>query len=230
MMEAIVLAGGFGSRLREAVPDLPKPMAPIAGEPFLEILLRSLARNGFRNVIVSLGFMADKISSYFGTSFAGMQLKYVIEDNPLGTGGAVRLALSQCQEDHAFIFNGDTYLSFEASIVEDLWQRHQHPIILARALEDTSRYGRLLVSDGFVQGFCEKGLPGPGLINAGCYVLSAHQLDAWPLNSPFSLEKDFFVHAVKLQPVDVFETSGLFIDIGVPDDYQSAQELLAGVV
>ena len=94
-MEAIVLAGGVGTRLRQVVPDLPKPMAPVAGRPFLEILLYFLARKGFTRVVLSLGFMADKVVAHFGDQFAGMELVYEIEHTPLGTGGAVRLGLTR---------------------------------------------------------------------------------------------------------------------------------------
>ena len=107
-MEAIVLAGGFGTRLRQVVADVPKPMAPIADRPFLEILLGSLARKGFSQVVLSLGFMAEKISDHFGARFAGMDIAYVVEETPLGTGGAIRLALDACTQDHVFVFNGDT--------------------------------------------------------------------------------------------------------------------------
>ena len=113
-MEAIVLAGGFGTRLRQVVTDVPKSMAPIAGRPFLEILLGSLARKGFQRIVLSLGFMAEKISDHFGTHFAGLELAYVVEETPLGTGGAVRLASTACTQDHVFVLNGDTYVDLEA--------------------------------------------------------------------------------------------------------------------
>lgn len=226
-MEAIVLAGGFGTRLREVVPDLPKPMAPVAGRPFLEILLSDLARKGFKRVLLSLGYRAEAIITYFGERFADLDIAYTVEDAPLGTGGAVRLGMSQCLNDHVFIFNGDTFLDLESDTVRLLWQKHKHPIIVAREVDDTARYGRLLVKRGRVKGFTEKGISGPGLINAGCYVLGVDQLDAWPLNMPFSLETDYFAQAVKTDSVDVFETQGLFIDIGVPEDYLRAQTLLA---
>ncbi len=112
-MEAIVLAGGFGTRLRQVVPDLPKPMAPIAGRPFLEILLLSLYQKGFSRVVLSLGFMAEKIIAHFGDRYVGMDLVYAVEHHPLGTGGAIRVALAQCASDHVFVFNGDTYLDLE---------------------------------------------------------------------------------------------------------------------
>lgn len=226
-MEAIVLAGGLGTRLREAVPDLPKCMAPVAGRPFLEILLTNLARKGFRKVVLSLGYKAESFIAYFGHQFSHMEIVFAVEDAPLGTGGAVRLGMSKCLSDHIYIFNGDTFLDLEVDAVEVLWRKHKHTIIVARKVPDTARYGRLLVSDRRVTGFAEKGIPGPGLINAGCYVLGAGQLDSWTLNTPFSLEINYLARAVKAGPVDVFETQGLFIDIGVPEDYRRAQTLLA---
>ena len=226
-MEAIILAGGFGTRLREMVPDLPKPMAPIAGRPFLEILLLSLSRKGFTRVILSLGFMSVKISDYFGKRFAGMDLVYVVEDSPLGTGGAVRLGLSICQKDHVFIFNGDTFLDLEVGAIEQLWRNHGHPIIVGRQVPDTARYGRLLTEANYIKGFTEKGVSGSGLINAGCYIFDRRQLDNFHLNEAFSLEYDFLVNLVAQTDVDVFLTEGLFIDIGIPSDYKLAQTLLA---
>lgn len=229
-MEAIILAGGFGTRLRQAVPDWPKPMAPVAGRPFLEIVLSSLVRKGFERAILSLGFMAETISSHFRQHFAGIELAYVVEDSPLGTGGALRLAMTACHRDHVFIFNGDTFLDLEVGCVEKVWQAHRRPIIVGREVDDTSRYGRLLVEADRVVGFAEKGVSGPGLINAGCYVLASNQLElaGFPLHQPFSVETDYLAREVALKPVDVFVTKGRFIDIGIPEDYVLAQTLLAG--
>ncbi len=228
-MEAIILAGGFGTRLRQLVPELPKPMAPVAGRPFLEILLSALACKGFKRVILSTGYMAEKISSHFGEQYAGMELSYVVEEQPLGTGGAVRLALTQCYEEHVFIFNGDTYLDLEVDAIEKLWQIHKRPIIVGREVLDTARYGRLLTATGSVSGFTEKGVAGPGLINAGCYVFCRHQLDSFQPYLAFSLETDYLATEVTHKIFDVFVTEGLFIDIGVPQDFQLAQTMLAGV-
>lgn len=228
-MEAIVLAGGFGTRLRAVVPDLPKPMAPVAGRPFLEILLQVLASKGFSRVILSLGFMADRVIAYFGEQFAGMELVYEIEDTPLGTGGATRRALTRCNTDHVFVFNGDTYLDLEVSDVEANWQMHRAPIIVAREVPDTARYGRLNTEGERVIGFLEKGMTGPGLINAGCYVLPVAILDEFALGQAFSLETDFLAKTVGVQRTDLFVTSGHFIDIGVPEDYARAQSELARI-
>lgn len=229
-MEAIVLAGGLGTRLRGVVPDLPKPMAPVMDRPFLDILLNDLASKGFQRVVLSLGYKAEVIYAHFGKCFAGLEIAYVVEDAPLDTGGAVRLSMTRCQNDHVFIFNGDTFLDVDVDTVELLWQRRKHPIIVTRRVPNTARYSRLLVEHEQVIGFIHKGSNGPGLINAGCYVLGISQLNAWPLNMPFSLEVDYFVRAVKADPVDVFETQGLFIDIGVPEDYLKAQTLFANPI
>lgn len=227
MLEAIVLAGGFGTRLRQVVSDRPKPMAPVAGRPFLEIVLTSLASKGFGRVILSLGFMADKIVSHFGCQFAGMEIAYEIENTPLGTGGALRQALLCCNADHVFVFNGDTYLDLEVSDVEENWQARHAPIVVARAVQDTARYGRLEIAGDRIINFAEKGIAGPGLINAGCYVLPSSILDRFALGRPFSLEAEFMTEAVCTQRFDVFVTNGYFIDIGVPDDYILAQTELA---
>lgn len=227
MLEAIVLAGGFGTRLRQVVPDLPKPMAPIGDRPFLEILLASLSSKGFGRVVLSLGFMADTIVRQFGRRFSGMELVYEIETTPLGTGGAVRQALRHALADHVFVFNGDTYLDLEIAEVEAYWQAHQVPIIVAREVSDSARYGRLNVIDRRIDGFAEKGIAGPGLINAGCYVLPASILDGYRFGNAFSFETDFLSKVVGERRIDVFVTRGQFIDIGVPDDYERAQTELS---
>lgn len=226
-MEAIVLAGGFGTRLRQVVADVPKPMAPIAGRPFLEILLSSLANKGFSRVVLSLGFMAEKISGHFGSRFAGMDLVYVVEESPLGTGGATRLAAEACTEDHVFVFNGDTYLDLEVTHLEKKWQENRNSIVVGRQVPDTARYGRLVVDGDRITSFAEKGIVGPGLINAGCYVLATNALAQFPMNQPFSIETDYLVPEVLRATVGVFVTEGVFIDIGIPDDYARAQILLA---
>jgi D-glycero-alpha-D-manno-heptose 1-phosphate guanylyltransferase len=228
-MEAIVLAGGFGKRLRQMVPDLPKPMAPVAGRPFLEILLTSLASKGFHRVVLSLGYMADKVISHFGDQFGGMALVHEVEHAPLGTGGAVRQALTRCNADHVYVFNGDTYLDLEVAEVEAAWLASRAPIIVARKVPDTTRYGRLEVANGQVVGFCEKGASGPGLINAGCYVLPINLLDEFEAGLAFSLETDFLAKHAASRRFNLFVTNGHFIDIGVPDDYVRAQSELAGL-
>jgi len=228
-MEAIVLAGGFGTRLKDVIADVPKPMASVAGRPFLEILLSMLARKGFVRVVLSLGYMADKIIDNFGDSYEGMDIFYEVEKNPLGTGGAIRASLEHCLGDHVFIFNGDTYLDVEVDEIERLWHANRNPVIVMRNVDDTARFGRLEVTGGRVTAFLEKGEQGPGLINAGCYLFPRHILDSFTLGQAFSLESDFFIKSLKDLSFDGFVTDGLFIDIGIPEDYKLAQTMLAGI-
>jgi D-glycero-alpha-D-manno-heptose 1-phosphate guanylyltransferase len=228
-MEAVVLAGGFGTRLKGVVSDVPKPMAPIAGRPFLEILLGSLAKKGFTRVVLSVGYLADMIVNHFGPSFEGMSIAYAVEEFPKGTGGGLRQALSICTEDHVFVFNGDTYLDVDIFLLEALWSEFQTPVIVARQVADCSRFGELSVLEDLVVGLAEKNVTGPGLINAGCYVFPLRLLNHFPAELKFSLETDFLSQAVKETAFRVHVTPGHFIDIGVPEDYSRAQTELAGV-
>ena len=229
MMEVVVLAGGLGTRLRHVVPDLPKPMALVSGRPFLEIVLGTLARKGFGRVVLALGYKAECIADHFGAVFAGMELAYEIEPYPLGTGGALRQALRRCTSDHVFVLNGDTYIDLEVDAIEAQWQRHRLPIIVARDVSDTARYGRLEVAGDRVVGFAEKGSSGRGLINAGAYVFPADIAGEFPGDDAFSLENDFLAHAVVRTPIQYFVSGGHFIDIGVPEDYARAQVELAEI-
>jgi D-glycero-alpha-D-manno-heptose 1-phosphate guanylyltransferase len=227
LMEAIILAGGFGTRLREVVPDLPKPMAPVAGRPFLEILLAQLLKSGFSHAVLALGYRAEVIQDHFGQAFGNLALSSVVESTPLGTGGATRLAMEKCRSDHTFIFNGDTFLDLDVAAVEHQWAANRRPLIVARPVQDTGRYGRLVIQEGLVNCFNEKAIAGPGLINAGCYVLGQKMLQAYPLYMPFSLETDYLSPLVLQEPVDAFISEGDFIDIGIPDDFHRAQTFLA---
>lgn len=222
-MEAIILAGGFGTRLKTVVKDLPKPMALVAGRPFLSILLELLARNGFSRIILSLGYKAEIVVEHFGNSFAGMELVYEIEDSARGTGGAIQFALRHCRDDHVFVFNGDTFLDLEVDDVESLWRANRKPVIVTRQASDAFRYGLIESNSDRVIGFSEKNVAGPGMVNAGCYVLPVNIFDGFEKELPFSIEADFFSKEVKHHFFNIFITDGYFIDIGIPEDYERAQ-------
>jgi D-glycero-alpha-D-manno-heptose 1-phosphate guanylyltransferase len=221
--EAVILAGGFGTRLRELVPNLPKPMAPINGKPFLEVLLNSLEQKRFEHLVLSLGFMANFIIDHFGDQYRSMKLSYCVEDAPLATGGATRLASQQILGDHYYVINGDTFLDFDVDGVEGKWAAHREPIIVGRYVSDTGRYGRLIVQGDAVIGIAEKTTIGEGLINAGCYVFARDQLKQYPLNQSFSLESDYLPAQLSKQKFNLFICDGIFIDIGIPEDYCRAQ-------
>ena len=225
-MEVIILAGGFGTRLKKELPNLTKPMAPIAGQPFLEILLKSLSNKGFQRIILSLGYMSEKIVNYFGDNFLGMDLIYVIENKPLGTGGAIRKSFEKCNDDYVLVINGDTFIDIDIQGIEKQWHKNNVPIIVACSVSDTSRYGRLEVNGRHVTGFSEKKMSGQGLINAGCYLLPINLLEQYSEEKNFSFEIDFLYDAVSKYRFDCFLSQSVFIDIGVPEDFERAQTLL----
>jgi D-glycero-alpha-D-manno-heptose 1-phosphate guanylyltransferase len=228
MKEAIVLAGGLGSRLRSVVSDVPKPMAPVGGRPFLALLLDHLVRNGFSRVVLSVGYRAEAIVDAFGDGYRGMQLAYAREESPLGTGGAIRLGLASCTSTPIHVFNGDTYLPCDTTETDALWQKSHAPIIVARFVPNTERYGRLEVDPdtGRILRFQEKeSAAGAGLINAGCYVLPREIAAEFPQSAHFSFELDYLRHAVLTRTFIAHPTDAMFIDIGTPDDYALAQTL-----
>lgn len=228
-MEAIILAGGLGTRLKNVVHDVPKPMAPVGGKPFMEHLLQLLERKGFSEIIISTCYMAEAVSDYFGTSFNDLSITYVVEQQPLGTGGATRLALQECKNDHVYIFNGDTIIDLEVDLVEQKWNALKLPIIVGVNVQDTSRYGCLLVKDNRLVGFKEKQNKGAGLINAGCYVMPRGALDVFQSNYKFSLER-FLETEVFEGCMEIFETNGEFIDIGIPEDYSRAWSVIEPIL
>ena len=227
-MEAIVLAGGLGTRLASRLHGVPKAMAPVAGRPFLEILLTQLRRTGCTRALLSVGHLHTVIQEHFGASFDGMTVDYVIESVPLGTGGAIRLALEQAREESVLVLNGDTFLNADYG---DMMRFHAscgaQATVAVVHRPDISRFGGVVVENTRIVRFEEKGRSGPGLISAGIYVFSRNI--AWPpaLPEKFSIEFDFFVPEVaRLRPA-AYLVDGYFLDIGIPEDLDRAQTELA---
>jgi D-glycero-alpha-D-manno-heptose 1-phosphate guanylyltransferase len=223
-MEAIVLAAGLGTRLASRLHGLPKPMAPIAGRPFLEILLTQLRRSGCNRVLLSVGHQHTVIQDHFGAAFDGMAVDYVVEGIPLGTGGAIRLALAEAREESVLVLNGDTFLDADYAAMLGFHADQGAAVTLAVVhCGDVSRYGGVTLDGRRIVGFQEKGRSGPGYISAGTYVVARNL--AWPPAFPekFSIERDFFVPEVaRLRPA-AYEADGFFLDIGIPEDYDRAQ-------
>lgn len=230
-MEAIVLAGGLGTRLASRLQGVPKPMAPVAGRPFLEILLTQLQHAGCTRAILSVGHLHEVIQNHFGSSFQGMQVDYAIETIPLGTGGAIRLALEQANEDAVLTMNGDTFRQIDYAAMMRFHLAEGATATMAVAHQpEIARYGGVVIERNRVVAFIEKGRSGPGWINAGAYVLSRNL--EWPehLGEKFSIETDFFMREVaQLRPA-AYETSGYFLDIGIPEDLDRAQTELADFI
>lgn len=226
--EAIVLVGGRGTRLRSVVPDLPKPLAPVAGRPFLAWLLDRLANGGMRRVVLAAGFRAEQIQALIGTRWLTMEVAYSIEDQPLGTGGAVRRATKMLQGTAVHLLNGDTFLDYDCHALALATRRLGASVGMTLArVDDVARYGAIECDQGRVVGFREKGEAGSGLINAGSYFLTARALEALPDQVPCSFETEVLAPMVRAGEVAAFDTTAGFIDIGVPEDYLRAQTLFA---
>lgn len=223
-MKAIILAGGLGTRLRERVPDLPKPMAPVAGQPFLAHLLSRLVAGGITEIIISAGYRAEAIIAYFGDEFMGARLSYSVELEPLGTGGAIAHALRNSDDEAVMVLNGDTLLSIDYQQLISWYKDHPAPVAMVlKAVPDVSRYGAVLTADGHVTGFTEKFTTGPGLINAGVYLIQPAIFDRFGLGGSFSFETELLQKNVASLNPPAFVTDGYFIDIGIPADYDRAQ-------
>lgn len=230
-MKAILLAGGLGTRLKARVPDLPKPMAPVAGRPFLEYVLDRLVAGGVKEVILSVGYRADAIEAHFGVVYRGIVLRYAVETEPLGTGGAIVHALHGEGRAPVLVLNGDTFLQIDiAGLIR--WYM-EAPSLVAMVLKETpdvSRYGSVILDMDKVAGFAEKGRAGAGLINAGIYVLMPEVFDRPELSGKFSFEADVLQrYCSELKP-RAFVTDGYFIDIGIPEDFDRAQRELPAIV
>ena len=226
-MEAIILAGGLGTRLRSRLTDLPKAMAPIAGRPFLEYLLDRLVAAGANRVILSVGHLRHVILERIPENYRGVPITFVTEESPLGTGGAIRQALAQVDEPAALVMNGDTYADLDLSaILKRHLQSETSMTMAVTQIQDTSRYGGVVIEKDQVVGFLEKGKEGPGWINAGIYALDRDF--PWPESLPtrFSFEENVLVPLVaELRPT-AFRHTGFFLDIGVPEDLDRAQNCL----
>jgi D-glycero-alpha-D-manno-heptose 1-phosphate guanylyltransferase len=229
-MEAIVLAGGLGTRLASRLNGVPKPMAPVAGRPFLEFLLTQLDRAGCTHALLSVGHLHSVIESHFGNSFLGLRLGYIVEDVPLGTGGAIRKALPMASEKSVLVLNGDTFLKADYAAMMRFHAAEAAALTIAVTYQaDVARYGGVTVKDGHIVSFQEKGQHAPGLINAGAYILDRNM--QWPkmLAEKFSFETDFLVPEISRLAPAAFEVNGFFLDIGVPEDLDRAQTQLAGL-
>jgi len=223
--EAIILAGGMGTRLKEVVSDGPKSMAPINGRPFLEYQLDLLDRWGLKKVILSVGYMNEAIRLHFGEDYKSLKLVYAVEEEPLGTGGAILNALKYVSGYAVFIFNGDTYFDVNLQRLDDFRKIKEADLVLAMRFEiDPVRFGLLeFDNNNRVTQFCEKkdGLD-EGFINGGVYVVRKDYLVRFGLPEKFSFEKDFLQKYYQTENFYGMRCFSYFRDIGVPEDYQKA--------
>lgn len=229
-MKAIILAGGKGTRLRSVVKDVPKPLAPINGHPFIEILLSCLKMNGADQVVISTGYLQEAFDVY-KQGFKGLQILLSPEDEPLLTGGAAKKAAALFGDEPVLIMNGDSFTEVDLKKVYSDYVKDQDAdvlLVVQKISEPSSRYGKVLIDDkNFVTNFAEKQSEvNSDYISAGIIVTRSSCLQK-VAKEKFSLEKDFLEKFADLNiKIKAFKTSGDFIDIGVPEDYFRAWEML----
>lgn len=221
-MEAVVLAGGFGTRLKGCIDNIPKPLAPIDGKPFLCLLLDYLYANGVHRAVISTGYLAGKVEEAIGNRYRGMTIEYSVEDTPLGTGGGIKKALKMCTDDDVVVCNGDSYFDVNLFEMKKIHDKSGCEITLAaKFIENAHRSGLLEIQNGRLCGFTENGVAPSGYINGGVYFIRRTLLENIG-NDKFSFENE--VLANKNYDIGVYESNGYFIDIGVPESYALAQK------
>jgi D-glycero-alpha-D-manno-heptose 1-phosphate guanylyltransferase len=229
--DAVILAGGLGTRLRGAIGEIPKPMAIVEGRPFLEWLIRYLKLQGCLRVVLSVGYKAEYIQRYFDGLDLGIEIQYSVEKEPLGTGGALYEVLPKIRSNEVLVLNGDSFCAFDISqmVVCQMNQGGAGTFWLMD-VDDCSRYGYIRLGEsGRIQSFHEKnGKNESGLINAGVYLFDVQVLYGLGISSGkyLSLEKEILPHLIS-KGLNSVIGDGVFIDIGVPEDYYSAGEYLA---
>lgn len=224
LQEAVILAGGFGTRLRPAVPSVPKPLAPIGGRPFLHWLLEGLAKQGLRRVVLATGYKGGTIRAAIGPIYAGLAITYVQEEQPLGTGGAIWAALGHCARERVLVTNGDTWIGAPLASIA-AYAPGADLVLTSRWVPDCERYGMLKLDRDRVLGLDEKGRPGPGPVNAGLYILRRDLILRRPMPAAFSFEEEVLAKPRGLD-IRAYLSEAAFIDIGTPEDFAAAQSML----
>ncbi len=226
MREIIILAGGMGTRLRQAVPDLPKSMAPVEGVPFISYVIEYMIGQEVDKFIFSLGYMHEKISSYITKRYPNLDAKFVVEKEPLGTGGAFKLACMQATEKDVIAINGDSLYEID---VEKLLQFHQENdaecTLNLKNMVDFDRYGVVeMDQDNRITHFKEKQHFKSGLISGGAYALNVDGYLSHDFPEKFSIEKDYLEKYCKEGKIFGLVQDRYFIDIGIPQDYEKFQK------
>lgn len=233
--EAIVLAGGLGTRLRQAVPDLPKPMAPVDGRPFLEHLLDYWIGQGIGRFVLSVGYRHEDVERHFGVRYRSAEIAYAVEARPRGTGGGLLFSLSSLRGSGTFlVVNGDTFFEVGLDAMRRFHRERQADLTVAlREVENNTRYGAVGIDgQGRIATFDSHArAPGRTLINGGVYLAeqAAFAGMAPESDAPVSLEEQLYSRMLAAgRRLYGLVSSGRFIDIGIPEDYRRAASVLGG--
>ena len=224
--DAIILAGGMGTRLKSVISDIPKPMALVANKPFLTYILKQLCSFDITEVKLSVGYKHEVVERYFGTKYKHLNLEYVVEKEPLGTGGGIRLAAEACSADTLLICNGDTYFDVDIDKFVNEHNTNKNGMTIAlRHMDMVNRYGMVELDQSEIIGFSEKSETlKSGWINGGIYALDKELFLNKTQAERFSMEVDFMEKMVGQIKLEGFKSDGYFIDIGIPDDYHKANK------
>lgn len=220
-LEAIILAGGLGTRLRNVVSDVPKCMAPVNGIPFIHFVITYLKKEGVERFILSLGYKSEMIIDYVNKTFPDLDIEYAIEDSPLGTGGAIKLACKKVKSSDVIILNGDTLFNINLKDLSGFHTGKKADFTVAlKEMRNFSRYGSVEIDKDYaVKAFHEKTFCEKGFINGGVYVLNIKSFLQEGLPDAFSFEKDFLEKNTGKKKFFGRECDYYFIDIGIPEDY-----------
>lgn len=226
--EAIILAGGLGTRLRSAVPDLPKCMAPVNEKPFLSYVISHLKTEGITHFIFSLGYKNEVITAFLEKDFPSLLYKICVEEEPLGTGGAVKKALTIAKDKCVLIANGDTLFKIDAELVAGIHSLSgAHCTLSLKPMRNFDRYGVVEIDEcSVIKSFKEKQFYESGFINGGVYALHKNKFLEEDLPEKFSFEKDYLEKFYQIRRMFGVVQDEYFIDIGIPEDYARAQEEL----
>lgn len=226
-MEVIILAGGMGTRLQGVVHQVPKPMAPVKGRPFLNYLLNWLLNYPVSRIVFSVGYKADIIKHHFGNVFNNIPVLYAEEQEPLGTGGAILNALKYTTDNDVLIVNGDTYFPVDIDRFLKFHTTAKSNLTVAlKEMENFDRYGTVELLQDTIKGFKEKKPLKKGLINGGIYLVKKDFFKARHLPVRFSLEQEILEKEAGTGNLKGIVFTDVFIDIGIPSDYQKACEQL----
>lgn len=221
--QAIILAGGLGTRLRSVVSEVPKPLAPVAGRPFLDWLLDDLHAHGLRRLILATGYGSDQIENRYRPGYRGMEVVISREGEPLGTGGAIKLACTQANQGPLLVLNGDTFAAWTAAPLLEAANATQAPITLGlKHMVAPDRYGTVALNGPRITAFHEKRPMPTGIINAGVYLINP-AIVPWPTEARFSLERDVLEPVCASGSLAGAVLDGPFIDIGIPEAFREAQ-------
>jgi D-glycero-alpha-D-manno-heptose 1-phosphate guanylyltransferase len=228
-MQAIILAGGLGTRLKSVVADKPKVLSPVLQKPFLDYIIQYLKHQGVTSFVFSLGYLANQVIDFLKENYPDLNYQIAIEEIPLGTGGGIKNAMELASEENIFIINADTFFDVPLQTMMQFHiQNNADCTIALKQMNNYDRYGTVVLdeSDAIVS-FKEKKFTDNGLINGGYLIFnqSFYKRATQNLPATFSYEKDVLEKNIESMVIKGFISNGYFIDIGIPEDYLKAQEV-----